>query len=133
MENVKYCQSCSMPMTEDSHFGKNADGSKNEDYCCYCFPNGAFVNPNETLEEMIETCAPFMVEAGKCQDVDSARKMLAEYLPNFKRWKKQGMLITFKLKEGVSASDFIAASDEIQEKYLNNCKGFINRQLMVID
>jgi len=128
-----HCQSCGMPMTEESMFGKNADGSKNEDYCCYCFPNGAFTNPDETMEEMIEGCIPHMVEGGVCPDDGSARELLTEFLPTLKRWKKQGMIISFKLKDGVSAEDFLAASDEIQEKYLSACKGFISRQLMVID
>ena len=38
-ENQKFCQSCAMPMT-DEQFGTNADGSKNEDYCIYCFKDG---------------------------------------------------------------------------------------------
>jgi len=76
-------------MSEDNLFGKNADGSKNEDYCCYCFPNGAFVNPDETLDEMIETCIPHMVEGGVCPDEVSARQMLSQQLPYLKRWKKQ--------------------------------------------
>lgn len=93
MENVLYCQSCGMPLTADELFGKNADGSKSEDYCCYCYPEGAFNNPSETLEEMIESCAPFMVKNeenpdGICPDIESARKMLQEHLPTLKRWKK---------------------------------------------
>jgi len=87
MEIEKYCQSCGMPMSEDDLFGKNADGSKNEEYCCYCYTDGAFYNPNETLEGMIEVCAPHVVEAGFCPDMDSARKMLGEFLPQLKRWK----------------------------------------------
>ena len=87
MQNENYCQSCGMPMTEDALFGKNADGGKNEDYCCYCYPNGAFSNPNETMEEMIESCAPFIVEAGEAPDAESAKKMLEEFLPTLKRWK----------------------------------------------
>jgi len=43
------------------------------------------------------------------------------------------MIITFKLKDGVSAEDLLAASDDIQEKYLSKCNGFISRQLMIID
>jgi len=87
MQNENYCQSCGMPMSEDSLFGKNADGSKNDDYCCYCYPSGSFSNPNETLEEMIESCVPFMVEDGVCPDADSARKLLQEHLPTLKRWQ----------------------------------------------
>ena len=87
MENLIHCQSCGMPMTEDSHYGKNTDGSKNEDYCCHCYPDGAFTNPNETMEEMIESCVPYLVEDGVCSDNESARKMLSEFLPTLKRWK----------------------------------------------
>jgi len=134
MQNEIHCQSCGMPITEDSHFGKNADGSKNEEYCCHCYPNGAFTNPGETLEEMIESCIPFIVEDGVfASDNESARKLLTEFLPTLKRWKKQGMIISFKLKSGVSEEDFLVASDEIQKHYLSGCKGFISRQLMIID
>jgi len=47
--------------------------------------------------------------------------------------KKQGMIISFKLKDGVSAEDFLAASDEIQSQYLSKCKGYIHRQVMLIE
>jgi len=89
MENTIFCQSCGMPLVEGSDFGKNADGSKNEDYCCYCYPEGAFNNPNETLEEMIESCAPFLVEAGEAKDNEAAKAMLSEFLPTLKRWKSK--------------------------------------------
>lgn len=83
---TKICQSCGMPMTEEAHFGKNADGSKNEEYCCYCYPNGSF-GKDETMEEMIECCVPFMVQDGTCKTEDEARKMLTQYLPTLKRWR----------------------------------------------
>ena len=95
MENTDamYCQSCGMPLVTEDLFGKNADGSKNEDYCQYCFPAGAFSNPDETLEEMIEICVPYLVKGednpdGEYPDTESARKMLQEHLPTLKRWKK---------------------------------------------
>ena len=87
MENTNYCQSCGMPMTDAQMYGKNADGAKNEDYCFYCFTDGAFANPSETLEEMIEGCVPYLVEGGISPDADSARKLLQEHLPTLKRWK----------------------------------------------
>ena len=86
MENTIFCQSCGMPM-EDEHYGKNADGTKNEDYCHYCYPNGAFASPNETLEDMIASCVPFVVEAGAAANDEEAKKMLEEFLPTLKRWK----------------------------------------------
>jgi hypothetical protein len=83
MENV--CQSCGMPMEDESLFGTNADGSKNEEYCKYCFEHGAF-HKEETMEEMIETCIPFMVEQG--MPADQAKEILTNQLPLLKRWKQ---------------------------------------------
>jgi len=41
---MKSCQSCGMPLNKDPQSGgTNADGSKNEKYCSYCYQNGAFV------------------------------------------------------------------------------------------
>jgi hypothetical protein len=31
------CQSCSMPLEKDEDFGTDADRSKSELYCIYCF------------------------------------------------------------------------------------------------
>jgi len=133
MENKNRCQSCGILMEDASLYGKNADGTSNREYCCYCFANGAFENPNETLDEMIESCIPYLVEDGTCADEAAARVMLKEHMPHLNRWKKQGLIITFKLKDGVSADDLLAASDAIQEEYLSKCKGFIARQLMIIN
>ncbi len=55
---MKFCQSCGMPLTEDV-LGTNADGSKNEDYCMYCYRDGKFLQ-DCTMEEMIEHCAQFV-------------------------------------------------------------------------
>ena len=42
MEN-KECQRCGMmPLEKPEDFGTNADGSRNKDYCCFCYENGAF-------------------------------------------------------------------------------------------
>lgn len=81
----KVCQSCGMPMAED-FYGTNQDGSKNSEYCKYCYVNGAFHNPDETLEGMINTCVPFMVEQGTPEK--DARAQLNELLPQLKRWKQ---------------------------------------------
>ena len=48
----KFCQSCGMPI-DDSTFGKEANGSKNEDYCHYCYADGHFTKEC-TMDEMIE-------------------------------------------------------------------------------
>ena len=82
---ILYCQSCGMPLTEEE-FMANEDYSANQEYCKYCYSDGQFTNPDITMEEMIEICVPYMVENGIPED--EARKMMQEFLPNLKRWKK---------------------------------------------
>jgi len=60
----KFCQSCGMPMKQDPQGGgTNADGSKNADYCSYCYENGAFTF-NGTVLEFQEFCRQMMVKGG---------------------------------------------------------------------
>ncbi|MCL2599723.1 MAG: zinc ribbon domain-containing protein [Treponema sp.] len=88
--NVQGCQSCEMPMTKPEDFGKNADGSRNEDYCCHCWENGAFSgDPDWTLEKAIEFNIPYVIEGGFAKTEDEARAMLRESMPKLKRWAKQ--------------------------------------------
>ena len=82
--DMKICQSCGMPMTDDL-FGNNADGSVNDEYCKYCYTAGAFTAPDITMNDMIETCVPFMVEQGMPEE--EARNLLGVTLPKLKRWK----------------------------------------------
>ena len=81
----KICQSCGMPMTTDDLYGTNSDGSANDEYCKYCFEKGAFHNPDQTMEQMIDICVPFMVQQGIPEK--DARAQLTEGLPQLKRWQ----------------------------------------------
>ena len=82
------CQCCAMPMTTTAEFGTEADGSPNRDYCTYCYQNGSF-GEEKTMEEVIEICIPFSLEAGLYKDAESARKAMMQYFPTLKRWAKK--------------------------------------------
>ena len=129
MEDKKFCQRCAMPMDKPEDFGTNTDGGKNDDYCCYCYKDGAFLYPEATMEQVIESCLPHVVPA-VFADEASAKAAMNEHFPTLKCWKKTGMIISFKLKDGVSPKDLLMASDKLQENYISKCKGFISRQLM---
>ena len=43
-----------MPLTDENR-GTNADGSRREDYCDYCYKNGEFTQ-EFTMTQMIEFC-----------------------------------------------------------------------------
>ena len=86
----RFCQSCGMPLT-DNVLGTNADGSKNEDYCMYCYKDGKFLQ-DCTMEEMIEHCAQFVnaVNEGLQKPITKEEYigMMKTYFPQLKRWRK---------------------------------------------
>ena len=85
----KFCQSCGMPLTEEIK-GTNADGSKNEDYCIYCYKDGAFTR-DCTMEEMIDFCSQFVDEVNKNMPrpmtQEEYKQMMRQYFPKLKRWE----------------------------------------------
>jgi hypothetical protein len=86
MENAPICQSCAMPMEKPEDFGTDKDGSRNGDYCHFCFGNGEFINKGITLEQMIEKLAGFSERMGMTEE--QGREMARKVLPTLKRWKQ---------------------------------------------
>jgi hypothetical protein len=80
----KVCQSCSMPLTKREEFGTNKDGSRNEDYCIYCYKDGEFMH-NVSLKEYIEMNVPFAEQAG--MTTEQMREHCEKVFPTLKRWK----------------------------------------------
>ena len=85
----RFCQSCGMPLTEDI-LGTNADGSKNEEYCIYCYKDGAFTG-DYTMEQMADFCAQFVDDynkhTGKSLSREEDKNELLKFFPMLKRWK----------------------------------------------
>ena len=86
-ENQKFCQSCAMPLSGDELFGTNGDGSKNEDYCKYCFKDGEFTS-DMSMEEMMNFCVEKMIEVHPEIDKSEAKSMMGEVFPKLKTWQK---------------------------------------------
>ena len=86
----KFCQSCGMPLTEQV-LGTNADGSKNKDYCMYCYKDGKFLQEC-TMDEMIEHCSQFVDEVNKNMPKPMTKEeykdMMRGFFPMLKRWKE---------------------------------------------
>ncbi len=60
----KRCESCGMPMSKDPQGGgTNADGTKNEQYCSYCYLDGKFTFEG-TVKDFQEFCRKMMIESG---------------------------------------------------------------------
>ena len=75
-----------MPMEKPADFGTGAGGTRINDYCRYCFKNGAFTAPDVTMEQMIEKSAGFMAKEMNMPEVQ-AKAMLNELFPKLKRWQ----------------------------------------------
>lgn len=81
-----YCQSCGMMFTAPDQHGHEADGTEVEDFCRWCYDDGAYTYET-TMEDMIEDCAPRMAEAMDWT-VDESASLLGAVLPTLKRWKE---------------------------------------------
>lgn len=87
---MKFCQSCGMPLHQPEDFGTNIDETRNEDFCRYCYQNGNFTQ-DVTMDEMIEHCAQFVEDFNKDSPQrltrEEAISQMREYFPQLKRWK----------------------------------------------
>jgi transcriptional regulator with XRE-family HTH domain len=82
----KICQSCSYPLDNTDELGTNADGTWNTDYCIYCYKDGEWVDPNQTVQSIIDYTVPFMTSPS--MTADEARELLDKWIPTLKRWKQ---------------------------------------------
>ncbi len=81
-----FCQSCSMPLTKPEDFGTAAEGFRQNDYCIHCFKDGAFTQPDVTMQQMIDFCVPHTSQATGMTEPD-ARALLERTIPMLKRWQ----------------------------------------------
>ena len=88
-KEMKFCQSCGMPLT-DELLGTNADGSKNEDYCIFCYNDGEFLQ-DVTMEGMIDHCVKYLDEMNQMMPKPMTeaeyRQMASAFFPKLKRWR----------------------------------------------
>ena len=82
------CQSCGMPLSASfGNFGTCADGTSHPEFCNICYTQGEFVNPQQTLKEMITSSIQNMVsEVGMPEQ--QASDLANSFIPTLKRWRK---------------------------------------------
>lgn len=79
------CQCCGTPFSvPNMDKGKNADGTENPDYCKWCYDGGAF--GYETMDDVIEKSAPYLVEASG-MSLDDAVSFMGALLPTLAHWR----------------------------------------------
>jgi Fe-S cluster assembly ATPase SufC len=84
MENKTICQSCGMPLDTEAVKGTEKNGLKSNEYCKYCYEDGAFKNPKMNLEDMQNNVKNQMK---KLELDEYAIQKAVNILPALKRWK----------------------------------------------
>ena len=84
MDNVTFCQSCGMPLNKEEVKGTEKNGLITDEYCKYCYENGAFKNPDMNLEDMKKNVQNQMK---KMQLHENVIQKAVTILPALKRWQ----------------------------------------------
>lgn len=82
------CQSCGMPMQQDDDFGTNPDGTKNGEFCHFCYKDGRFTDEGITMEQKIDKLVDIAVAKLKIPK-EQARAHASEIIPTLKRWRSK--------------------------------------------
>lgn len=75
------CQCCGMPL-DDADISREADGSFNEEYCKWCYSDGAFAY--DSLEQLTDYLVEHM--SNESFPPQQARDYFENILPKLKHW-----------------------------------------------
>ena len=78
------CQCCGMPLSEDDMISREPDGSYNEDYCKWCYVDGAFAY--ESKDGLLEFLISHMPNPDNTPE-EVRRSQYDQYLSQLKHWK----------------------------------------------
>lgn len=88
MEDKTRCQSCGMPLSKEfGNLGTEKDSSNNSEYCSFCYQNGGFTNPNQTLQDMIQSSIENMTGNEINMPLEKATELANSFIPTLGRWK----------------------------------------------
>lgn len=76
-----------MPLSKEfGNLGTNADASVSEEYCSFCYADGNFTNPNQTMEEMISSSIENMT-TDLNMPIEQAMALANAFIPTLRRWR----------------------------------------------
>jgi len=96
-----------MPLVRPEDFGTDDRSLRINDFCHYCYENGAFTDPDVTMPEMIDRCVTMMTGTMGMPEA-GARALLTDVMPQLKRWRAPA-----PARSGAQRDRGIAAGDEI--------------------
>ncbi|PTQ68007.1 zinc ribbon domain-containing protein [Celeribacter persicus] len=82
---VKFCQSCGMPLSQDPlGGGRNADGTRSDHFCSFCYLDGEFVDPGMTVHDMQNLCTEKLRDHGTWGPL---AWLMTRNIPHLERWR----------------------------------------------
>ena len=78
------CQCCGMPLSEDDMISREPDGGYNEDYCKWCYTDGAFAY--ESKDGLLEFLISHMPNPDNTPE-EVRKSQYDQYLSQLKHWK----------------------------------------------
>jgi len=78
------CQCCGMPLNEDGMISREPDGSFNEDYCKWCYADGAFVYADK--DSLLDFLVAHMPDPDGLPEAER-RSRCDAYLSRLKHWE----------------------------------------------
>ena len=78
------CQCCGMPLSEDDMISREPDGSYNEEYCKWCYTDGAFAY--ESKDALLDFLISHMPNPENAPE-EVRRSQYDLYLSQLKHWK----------------------------------------------
>jgi hypothetical protein len=87
MDEKQRCQSCGMPIDETfENFGSESDGSSSSEYCSFCYRDGEFTDPHQTVDGMVASSVDFMT-TNLGFGASEATELSNNVIRKLKRWK----------------------------------------------
>ena len=79
------CQCCGMPLEDEAAVSREPDGSRNGEYCKWCYAGGEFTYPD------MESLKKFLVSSMSSEEFppDQAEAYFAEKLPTLRHWQER--------------------------------------------
>lgn len=79
------CQSCGMPLKDDTQKGSEKDGAKSQKYCVHCYKNGEFTWKDATVEQMQIYCMGILTKEKHWPSF--LARMATNGIPKLERWR----------------------------------------------
>ena len=79
-----FCQCCGMPLDDDGMISREKDGFFNEEYCKWCYVDGAFAY--ETKDSLLDFLMAHMPNPDNMPDAER-RALYDQGLSRLKRWQ----------------------------------------------